>query len=60
VAREGVGNEQGILSGRTVMTNKERVITSLRHKRPDKIPYEVSFTGKSENVAAMIEVLNDH
>lgn len=35
------------------MTNKERAITSLRHKRPDKIPYEIGFTMKAH--AKMVE-----
>ena len=26
------------------MTNKERVLASIDHKRPDKIPYNVGFT----------------
>ncbi|OGS20504.1 MAG: hypothetical protein A2252_01065 [Elusimicrobia bacterium RIFOXYA2_FULL_39_19] len=26
------------------MTNRERVITSLKHKQPDKVPYNISFT----------------
>jgi uroporphyrinogen decarboxylase len=29
------------------MTHKERVMTALRHKQPDKIPYQVGFTVKA-------------
>ena len=34
------------------MTNKERVIASLDHKQPDKVPYHVQFTtGARERMA---------
>ena len=28
------------------MTNRERVLSALRHKQPDKVPYEIGFTQK--------------
>jgi hypothetical protein len=50
------------------MENRERVFASLGHQQPDKNPYDIQFTqrahaipadAKPENVAAMIEVLQD-
>ncbi len=29
------------------MTNRERVITSLSHKQPDKVPFNIDFTQKA-------------
>ncbi|MFA6240604.1 MAG: uroporphyrinogen decarboxylase family protein [Candidatus Hydrogenedentales bacterium] len=35
------------------MTNRERVLATLQHKQPDRIPYNVEFTQKAH--AAMVE-----
>lgn len=34
------------------MTNRERVITSLNHRQPDKIPYSIGFTHKARQKMA--------
>jgi hypothetical protein len=51
------------------MENRERVLASLSHRQPDKIPYDILFTHiaapshsipadeKPENIATLIEVL---
>ncbi|NQU75048.1 MAG: hypothetical protein HQ546_01895 [Planctomycetes bacterium] len=39
------------------MTNKKRVLTSLRHSQPDKIPYNIEFTSDARN--NMARYLND-
>lgn len=35
------------------MTNRERVITTLRHEQPDRVPYQIGFTQRAR--AAMAE-----
>lgn len=39
------------------MTNRERVLASLNHRQPDKVPYNVGFTQRAH--AAMAEWLGD-
>ena len=39
------------------MTNRERVLTSLAHQQPDKVPYEMMFTQKAH--ARMVEFYGD-
>jgi len=39
------------------MTNKERVLASLQHRQPDKIPYHIGFTQKAH--ARIIEYTGD-
>jgi uroporphyrinogen decarboxylase len=39
------------------MTNRQRVIDSLNHKAPDKVPYDIGFTVKAR--AKMVEFYND-
>ncbi len=39
------------------MTNKERVISSLNHKKPDRVPYNIGFTYKAKD--AMVKFYND-
>jgi len=39
------------------MTNRDRVIASLNHKRPDKVPYSIGFTVKAR--AKMVEFYGD-
>lgn len=34
------------------MTNRERVLASLRHKQPDKVPYCIGFTHKAHEAMA--------
>ena len=39
------------------MNKRERVIATLKHKRPDKVPYHIGFTQKAH--AAMVEFYKD-
>ena len=39
------------------MNNRERVLTSLNHHQPDKVPYNVGFTHKAH--AKMVEFYGD-
>jgi len=39
------------------MNNRERVLTALNHKQPDKVPYDVCFTQKAH--AKMVEYYAD-
>ncbi len=39
------------------MTNRERVITSLSHKQPDKVPFNIDFTQKAR--ANMVKFYDD-
>jgi uroporphyrinogen decarboxylase len=39
------------------MNNRERVLTSLQHKQPDKIPYQIIFTQKAYH--KMVEYFGD-
>ena len=50
------------------MNNRERVLATLHHTQPDRVPYNIGFTqkaraippdAKSENIAAMIDVLRN-
>ena len=39
------------------MNNKQRVIDSLNHKQPDKVPYHIGFTAKAHD--KMVDFYND-
>ncbi len=39
------------------MTNRERVIAALRHRQPDRVPYQIGFTQRAR--AAMVEAYGD-
>ena len=39
------------------MNNRERVLATLNHEQPDKIPYNIGFTKKSH--AKMVEFYKD-
>jgi uroporphyrinogen decarboxylase len=39
------------------MSNRERVLASLSHQQPDRVPYDISFTQKSH--AKMVEFYGD-
>lgn len=39
------------------MNNKQRVIDSLNHKQPDKVPYSIGFTVKAHE--KMIDYFGD-
>jgi uroporphyrinogen decarboxylase len=46
-----------VLEGGGRVENRERVLASLNHRQPDKIPYDVRFTQKSH--AQMVEFYGD-
>ena len=39
------------------MNNRERVLATLNHKQPDKIPYNIEFTKKAH--AKMVDFYKD-
>ncbi|MBL7185997.1 MAG: hypothetical protein ISS70_06705 [Phycisphaerae bacterium] len=48
------------------MNNRQRVLTAIAHQEPDVVPYDIASPShdlpadaKAENIAAMIEVLQD-